>query len=113
MATVKCKEPGCPCEINTKLYCQDLISWLRLSAFLEKEKTRYAPDSSQFKNISEHLNLVSLQLKAFKLKEEKAMLEAAGATESDHPAPLLPKLKELYLTCAKGHSYYYEVDCSL
>lgn len=113
MATVKCKEPGCPCEINTKLYCQDVTSWLGLRYFLENENLKHAQDTDASNEISKHLNLVNLQLKAFKIKEEETVFQAFSFKKASNPLPVQTDVKELYLTCAKNHSYYYDVDCKL
>lgn len=112
MASVACKEPGCPCTIDTTLYCKDVTSWLRLYSFLQTEKDQSPIGSLASQQIEDHLSLVKLHLKVFKIKNENEVIKTLGGQPTSPSFTTKKKLDELYLTCSKGHSYYYEVDCN-
>ncbi len=113
MALINCKESNCLNQLNTKLACQNVISLFGIRLFLETEQQKHTTGSQEYNEISTHLNFVKEQLKVFKIAEEEQEFTVFRLIKTAmHTGTANNNVKELYLTCAAGHSYYYSVDCT-
>jgi len=112
MALINCKEPNCTKQLNTKLACQNVTSLFGIRLFLETEQQKHTEDSPEYNEIDNHLNFVKEQLKEFKIAEEEQKFTAFSLAKNATNANPVNNVRELYLTCTAGHSYYYNVDCS-
>lgn len=95
MALINCKEPGCTKTLNTTLACTDVTSLLRLNSFLSEQQESQPKTTTASHEIGGHLSFVQSKLAAYKVA----------------PATAINAVRQLYLTCGNGHSYYYDVDC--
>lgn len=112
MNTVKCKEPGCPCELNTTFYCENSISLFGIRAVLEKEIENHEGNNDKQIELYRYLNYVNLQIKSFKMEDEEAAyttFKTASFLKSPKP---LKSFKTLYLICDNKHGFSYDIECN-
>jgi hypothetical protein len=112
MALIKCKQTDCPHELNTKLACTEVTALFGIRMYLEAELDKHAADPEQQSDVNKHLDYIKVRLEAFKIKEEENEYRSFIITKKSRHSTPANNVRELYLTCFQGHSFYYTVDCS-
>src|SRR5690242_19622366 len=111
MPLLKCKEPGCPCQVDTALACSEVQSLFGMRVILEQHLQENNL-ISLFSNEELHTQLHTIDNKLSEIHKEdyenNFQLYKKNKLEN---IPQTTSLTELYIECAKGHRYYYDVQC--
>ena len=113
MATILCKRPGCDSFVDTDLACKDVTSLFGIRSLVEAELQKLDSGTDAHDVASEQLNYIKRQINDLQIPEMEKHYSFFRTKRTNPSSPLVPqKISRLYLRCANGHSYNYDVDCS-